>query len=172
MAKFWYLRKEFSFCRLVVVNNDSLLLISKLEHLAFLISRESLVSFSSGIDLIGQDGEKRIILVFHHSFSDSLKSRLEHLLINFSTLIRVIQSGLDFVHCATANLVEQTFEIIVLKPLYRIEHVLATRMEVMLQSFARIAQEVDKGSLLDKVIFFVESNIFYLLLCFLQVLHL
>ena len=56
MAKFWNLRKEFSLCRFVVFDNDSLLLLGKLEQFAFLLSRESLESFSSGINLIVQDG--------------------------------------------------------------------------------------------------------------------
>ena len=45
-------------------------------------------------------------------------------------------------------------------------------MEVHLQSFTRITQEIDKSSLLNKVVLSVETDIFHLFLRFLQVLHL
>ena len=46
----------------------------------------------------------------------------------------------------------------------RSEQILSTVMEVILDIDARVGQEVDKGSLLDEIVLFVDTNILNLLL--------
>ena len=59
---------------------------------------------------------------------------------------------------------DEILKVSLLIALDRGEQVLSTAVEVMLDTDTRVGQEVDKGSLLDEIVLFVDTDVFDLFL--------
>ena len=165
-------RQVVLLCALVRSKDGSLLSIVEHEKLLLLLWGQILVSRGSLLDLLLEDWEKRILLVLHDTAAESLKGRLEEVVLDLGTLGRIGKLLLDLGERLLANLGDEALQVGLLVALDRLEHVGSTIVEVTLKSSARVGHEVDKSSLLDEVVLAVDANVLHLLLGWDEPLHL
>ena len=159
-------------CALVLFN-DSLFL-GIVEHKEPLLLLSGNVSISSGslIDLLLEDGKKRVVLILHDTLAEANKGRLEELLLNDSLAGRIVKLLLDLGERLLADVANQALKVGLLVALNRSEHVLGTAVEVALDVAARVGQEVDESALLNEVVLLVDADVLDLLLGGHEPLHL
>jgi hypothetical protein len=82
----------------------------------------------------------------------------------------VIKHGKDSIDSSISNSFQSGLAVVLLELLHLVQHLDSSIVEVGLGSELSICQEVNEGSLLNKLVFIVDSSEFKLLFSMLQVL--
>ena len=150
------------FGRLILVDDSFLLSIGEHEQFGLLLSCETLVSLSPAVDLTLKDRKERVILVLHHTFAKSCEGRLKELILDLSALFWVSKLSLELSKRISTDGANNVLKIGLLIALDTGKHRLSTVVEVSLDVLTRVGKEIDKGSLLDEIVFVVDANVFHL----------
>lgn len=119
---------------------------------------------NSSIHFSLEDWQQGVKSVAHLSFSDSVEGILEGLFLNLSFLGWVLQGFVNNFQRSNCDLFKVAFQVLGFKVLDLLEHVEGSLMEVSFNVELFVGKIVNESSLLDEVVFALDSQVFDLLL--------
>jgi hypothetical protein len=114
--------------------------------------------------------QESITLVGHLTRSDTVEGRFKGGSLDGIGMSGVIKHGKDSIDSSISNSFQSGLAVVLLELLHLVQHLDSSIVEVGLGSELGICQEVNEGSLLNKLVFIVDSSEFKLLFSMLQVL--
>ena len=151
------LSEEFILLFSVLISDHSLLVTGKRQELTLLFGRKSFELLGSLLDFLSEHGKDSISLILHNTSSDTCKSSLERRSLELF-LLSVLDSIENNFVSILGDLGDVMLKVLSFVSLDGVEHVDSSVVEMLLEVELLVGQEVDKGSLLDKVVLAVESG--------------
>ena len=160
----WGISEESVLELSIVVTDRLLLLFGEGQEFTFFLLRHTSESNHSSSDFFLEHWEEDITSVGHGSGADTVEGGLERGSSDSFGVLWVVNVSKNLIKRSLNNSSHFTLEIVVLKVLNLVEHSEGSLMERGLSVQLGVGEEVDKSSLLNEFVFFINSIILKLLL--------